>query len=75
MQHSEHPDNYNYEQCDGCVQKAKEIRAFFKYLEIPVDFSVSSFTIGINGRMLYKILTNPEKLQQLISKLKLKAFW
>lgn len=79
MEHNKHVNDRS-DSCDKCQREAKHIRNFFNILDIPIMNSVykngtPSVHIKVQAHVLYDILTDEQKLKDLVSKLKLKAFW
>jgi hypothetical protein len=79
MNHDEH-DAWPNNECDVCNALPKKLRDFFVKLDIPIINSLGmngqpSTRVKVNGKILYDILMDEEKLKVLVSKLRNKAFW
>lgn len=52
-------------------EEQEKARELMKFLQIPQ----STYTDQVSMVALYRIITDPQKCQELVSKLKMKAFW
>lgn len=55
----------------AAMEREEKARKLMEFLGIPQ----SKYTNNVSFLVLYEIFTNPQKCQELVSKLKMKAFW